>query len=498
MNEQEMKMDLQPEEERISPAPEQVIAPKEAQPDGEQESAPTQETPVFAEEAPKAEETAPATEAAPTAEIPKTEVAAPVTETEPKAAHYDAPRTPYRWDYQNYAELERKNRRRRNVGGKIALGVTLVIILVLIVASVGMWKDYLGGGNELPSQGSSESSSLGNESSVAPEISIGQSQEDGSGSLDADVPTEYFSVSAIASKVRPGIVGVCSYVDEYPFAPIGEGSGIIATSDGYIVTNQHVIDGADGVVVVLENGERYEAQVIGQDSYTDLAVIKIAATDLPAVKFGDPGEMSVGDYVVAIGNPGGMDFAGSVTMGIVSALDRQIQTGAGIPMSCIQTDAAINPGNSGGALVNTKGEVIGINSSKIVATGYENMGFAISMTDAQPILNQLMKSGRVTDRVYLGVSVQEVDPWSARVYGVPAGLVIIEIDEQGPAYQAGLRTGDILVSLDDVQLEFVTDLTQLLGYYYTPGDTANFLVYRADKIEAGKSMTVSVQLEQVK
>ena len=498
MNEQEMKMDLQPEEARVSPAPEPVIAPEEARSATEQVSAPAQEEPIFAEEAPKAEEAASATEAAPTEEIPKTEEAAPVTEAEPKAAYYDAPRTPYRWDYQNYAELERKNRRRRNIGGKIALGVTLVVIVVLIIASVSMWKDYLGGGNGLPSEGSSESSSLGNESSVAPEISIGQSQEDGSGSLGADVPTEYLSVSAIASKVRPSIVGVCSYVDEYPFAPIGEGSGIIATSDGYIVTNQHVIDGADGIVVVLENGERYEAKVIGQDSYTDLAVVKIEATNLPAAKFGDPEEMYVGDYVVAIGNPGGMDFAGSVTMGIVSALDRQIQTGSGIPMSCIQTDAAINPGNSGGALVNTKGEVIGINSSKIVATGYENMGFAISMTDAQPILNQLMKNGKVTDRVYLGVSVQEVDQWTARVYGVPVGLVVVEIDEQSPAYQAGLRAGDILVSLDDVQLEFVTDLTQLLSYYYTPGDTATFQVYRADKLEAGKSITVQVKLAQAK
>ena len=120
------------------------------------------------------------------------------------------------------------------------------------------------------------------------------------------------------------------------------------------------------------------------------------------------------------------------------------------------------------------------------------------MTDAQPILNQLMKNGKVTDRVYLGVSVQEVDQWTARGYGVPVGLVIVEIDEKSPAYQAGLRAGDILVSLDDVQLEFVTDLTQLLSYYYTPGDTATFQVYRADKLEAGKSITVQVKLAEAK
>ena len=408
------------------------------------------------------------------------------------SAHYYPPQTPYRWDYQNYAELEKKNRKKKNIGGTIALIISLIVIAALILFSVAMWNDYVGGPEDTAS--GELSGSVSSPTANAPEISIGGNAGVSVPSVSGPIPSEYLSVADIAAKVRPSVVGVCSYAEEYPFMPIGEGSGIIASSDGYIITNHHVINDADGIVVVLENGKKYEAQLVGGDAYTDLAVIRIKASNLKAAVFGDPSKMKVGDFVVAIGNPGGTDFAGSVTYGIISALNRPLQSSLGIPMNCIQTDAAINPGNSGGALVNIRGEIVGINSSKIVSEGYENMGFAISMNEAQPILNQLIKHGRVTDRVWLGVSVQELDQVTSRLYQVPIGLIAMEVDEKSAVYKAGLRKGDVLTQMDGVQLEFGTDLTQLLSRH-KPGETVTFKVYRADKLKKGKTLTIRVKLE---
>lgn len=162
-------------------------------------------------------------------------------------------------------------------------------------------------------------------------------------------------------------------------SPASEGSGIIATSDGYIITNAHVVDGADSLKVITSDGQTYEAELIGSDSMTDLAVIKIEATGLTAAEFGSSDDLVVADPVIAIGNPGGLQFNSTVTIGYVSALNRSVTNSeTGYTMECIQTDAAINPGNSGGALVNMYGQVIGINSSKIVATGYEGLGLCNS------------------------------------------------------------------------------------------------------------------------
>lgn len=190
-------------------------------------------------------------------------------------------------------------------------------------------------------------------------------------------------------------------------SPVSEGSGIIATSDGYIITNAHVVEGASSLKVILSDGTSYEAQLVGSDSITDLAVIKIDATGLQAAEFGSSGDLEVGDSVMAIGNPGGLELSSSVTQGIVSALNRQITNSeTGYTMDCIQTDTAINPGNSGGALVNMYGQVVGINSSKIVAEGFEGLGFAIPIDDAQSVISNLKEYGYVKDRAVLGITGQ--------------------------------------------------------------------------------------------
>ena len=210
--------------------------------------------------------------------------------------------------------------------------------------------------------------------------------------------TGKLSTEEAAQKVIPSVVCIQAYSNTNGYlgtsSETGEGSGIIASSDGYIITNAHVIEGASALKVILSDGTSYEATVVGSDTATDLALIKIDATGLQAAEFGSSEDLQVGEQVIAIGNPGGIQFNSSVTVGYVSALNRSI-TYNGYDMECIQTDAAINPGNSGGALVNMYGQVIGINSAKITATGYEGLGFAIPINTVQPIINNLKQYGYV-------------------------------------------------------------------------------------------------------
>jgi serine protease Do len=257
----------------------------------------------------------------------------------------------------------------------------------------------------------------------------------------------------------------------------GQGSGIIMSKDGYIITNAHVVEGADGIKVVLDNSEEYEATLVGKDTKTDLAVIKIKANNLTAANFGDSSQMEVGETVIAIGNPSGLDLAGSVTQGIVSAVDRLVKGSSGYSMKCIQTDAAINPGNSGGALVNQYGQVIGINSAKIAATEYEGIGFSIPMNEAKPIIDNLIKYGYIKDRARLGISFQMIDEVYAKIKDVPTGLYIKEIDQTTDTYKKGVRVGDIVTKIDGKKITDADAVSELLKTK-KPGQTVKLTVYR--------------------
>lgn len=269
----------------------------------------------------------------------------------------------------------------------------------------------------------------------------------------------------------------------------GEGSGVIATSDGYIITNEHVVDGASMLKVTLPSGDVYEAKVVGSDEVTDLALLKIDASNLTAAEFGTSGDLQVGDRVMAVGNPGGSEFKSSVTFGYVSALDRTITTSSEYQMTCIQTDAAINPGNSGGALVNSQGQVIGINSSKIVSTSYEGLGFAIPIDTALPIINDLRENGYVKNRAALGITGQYVDSVTAQYYGFAEGFYISEVNNDS-AQKAGLKKGDIITKVDDTQITSANALTSLL-VAKSPGDTVTLTVDRD-----GETLTIEVELQQ--
>ncbi len=275
-------------------------------------------------------------------------------------------------------------------------------------------------------------------------------------------------------------------------SPVSEGSGIIATSDGYIITNAHVVEGASSLKVILSDGTSYEAQLVGSDSITDLAVIKIDATGLQAAEFGSSGDLEVGDSVMAIGNPGGLELSSSVTQGIVSALNRQITNSeTGYTMDCIQTDTAINPGNSGGALVNMYGQVVGINSSKIVAEGYEGLGFAIPIDDAQSVISNLKEYGYVKDRAVLGITGQYLDSMSARFYGLTSGMYVASISNESVS-NAGITQGCIITKIDDTDITSSSTITSYVSKL-KPGDTVTLTVVND---LTGRTFTADVTLVQ--
>lgn len=275
-------------------------------------------------------------------------------------------------------------------------------------------------------------------------------------------------------------------------SPASEGSGIIATSDGYIITNAHVVEGASSLKVILSDGTSYEAQLVGSDSITDLAVIKIDATGLQAAEFGSSGDLEVGDSVMAIGNPGGLELSSSVTQGIVSALNRQITNSeTGYTMDCIQTDTAINPGNSGGALVNMYGQVVGINSSKIVAEGYEGLGFAIPIDDAQSVISNLKEYGYVKDRAVLGITGQYLDSMSARFYGLTSGMYVASISNESVS-NAGITQGCIITKIDDTDVTSSNTITSYVSKL-KPGDTVTLTVVND---LTGRTFTADVTLVQ--
>lgn len=308
----------------------------------------------------------------------------------------------------------------------------------------------------------------------------------------------------ISEMVLPSVVCISNYqvtssIDSFgttygletdELSPTSEGSGIICSEDGYIVTNNHVIDGATSLKVTLYDGSVYEAELIGSDSLTDLAVIKIEAEGLTAADFGVSSDLTVADTVLAIGNPGGMEFSSSVTAGIVSALERGITSDDGYTMYYIQTDAAISPGNSGGALVNEYGQVIGINSAKIVDTSYEGLGFAIPSDTFLPIVEDLIENGEVTNRAVLGISYQYVDSMTARFYGLVEGVYVGEVTSD-LAVEAGLLEGDIITSFNGEEITSESQITGMIASM-SPGDIVTLIIYRSTTGEDGIELQVEL------
>ena len=292
-------------------------------------------------------------------------------------------------------------------------------------------------------------------------------------------------VVAVAQIAGPSVVGV--KVDFYEQGFFGElqetseeGSGIIYSEDGYIITNYHVVEDAISstsaqVTVTLSNQEEYIAEIIGTDSVTDLALLKIDATGLTPATFGKSSDLQVGELAVAIGNPLGQEFAGSVTVGYISALNRTITTD-GRTYQLIQTDAAINPGNSGGALVNAKGEVIGINTVKVTDTTVEGLGFAIPSDDALKIIEELKLTGKIV-RPYIGIYGIDMDEATAKRNNLVEGVYVYQVFSDSPAEAAGISRGDIIVEFDGQQVKTKQELNNAKNQK-SIGDKVKLKVYR--------------------
>ena len=304
-----------------------------------------------------------------------------------------------------------------------------------------------------------------------------------------------------AKKVGPAVVGITNkalvrdYFNRTQLVEQGSGSGVIYSKDGLIATNNHVVAGAQEIVVSLPDGKTYNGKVLGTDPNTDLAVVKIDADEeLPVAEFGDSDSLMVGEPAIAIGNPLGMEFRGSVTAGVISALNRSLDMGER-RFRLIQTDAAINPGNSGGALVNADGQVIGINSAKIAASGVEGIGFAIPINEAKPILKELGEKVLVV-RPYLGVSL--LDQTLAKRLGIDldlrGGLFVVKMFQDGPAYRGGIRPNDIIVKFNGTKVASVADLRDALGKCQV-GQQVPVTILRGDE-EVNKTVTLTEMPQQ--
>ncbi|MGM0846194.1 MAG: S1C family serine protease [Bacillota bacterium] len=308
-----------------------------------------------------------------------------------------------------------------------------------------------------------------------------------------------------ASKAIVGIVNYQQQSNRYTGAAqeaqAGTGSGVLFKKEGdyaYIITNNHVIEDASNIEVSLHDGEKTKAELIGADPLTDLAVLKIDSTYADnLLEVGDSNELRAGEQVIAIGNPLGLDLSRTVTQGIVSAVDRTISvpTSAGeSELNVIQTDAAINPGNSGGALINSKGELVGINSLKISTSGIEGLGFAIPSKDFLPIVNEIIETGKV-ERPYIGIGMTSLaDVPRSYLEDLPnevsAGVIVANIDETSAAAKAGLQAGDVITQFNGQSVETPADLRRQLYSDLKIGDKADLTIYRgSEKLAISLTLT---------
>ncbi len=385
------------------------------------------------------------------------------------------------------SEVSFKTKPVKHKNEKKGFSFTTLIVCILVAAVIGgccgiggsfAYNFFFGaGGNNAPTN-------------VTPPVSY---------TIDVN-DVDITAVEAVAAKVTPSVVGIRTTVSVHDFfygeqSSSGEGSGVAYTEDGYIITNYHVIQEAvenrsesSEIRVFLSYGDDdkgFPATVVGYNISYDLAVIKINVTGLTPITFADSNELTVGEFVVAIGNPGGLQFMSSVTYGVISGLDRNLSdTGLGSKGSLIQTDAAINPGNSGGALVNLNGELVGINSSKLVSESYEGMGFAIPSNATKEICDKIIAKENDPDP-YLGVTISSFyDAETLEKYGYPVGAVVESVVSGSPADDAGIKRGDIITELNGVE---ITDYS-MFGEALTtckPGESVSIKIYRSRRYYNG-------------
>lgn len=287
---------------------------------------------------------------------------------------------------------------------------------------------------------------------------------------------EELSLQEIYERVSPAVVGIVSLYDGTEY---GWGTGVVFQSDGYIITNTHIISGCDGARVTFMDGSVYEAELIGADSESDIAVLKIDAEGLACATFGDSAALRVGDDAIAIGNPLGEEYAGTMTNGIISAISRNVQNN-GHTMTLLQTNAALNEGNSGGPLVNIYGQVIGITNMKIMGvytSTVEGIGFAIPSAVVKEIADELMASGQVGGRPTIGITAGSVSTEAMQLYDLPAGVYVSGVEEVSDAKAKGLQVGDIILTVNGESVQSVSEVNAIKDGFGV-GDVLTMEVYR--------------------
>ena len=365
----------------------------------------------------------------------------------------------------------------------LALGLCGVAAACLLFAGGAVVGNMAFGGNANSDSGTSASAS-----DSAPTLQINSKPEsDSSNSSDNYDTADGMAGEDIYKKVNPSVVSVISTTSE----GTGSGSGVIMSKDGYIITNNHVVDGAQSVSVQLSDDTSLDAEIIGTDEQTDLAVIKVTPTsDLTAAEFGDSDELEPGEYAYAIGSPGGVQFANTITGGRISAINRDLTVNDRV-MTLIQTDASINNGNSGGALINKYGQVVGITSAKLSGNAFgsatvEGMGFAIPINTAKDIVDELIQNGYVSGRPSIGITGQNVESADGKVSGVQ----VYSIDSRAKAASEGLQVGDVITAVDGTptpDMDKVNELKQ----DKKAGDKLTLSVYR---ISTGKTLNITITL----
>lgn len=396
-----------------------------------------------------------------------------------------------------YPSTPKNNKKNNNRGLKaflISLSVVFGICVIGFVALVSytLGQNYANKNNTEPTQ--STSSKI--ETPTQPtEPAVEHKESDYSEKINANYKGLVLS-PAVKDKTNPkytseysysvvskSVVGVVGYADKITDVSDcdTQGTGIVISADGYIITNAHIIDNsktAYALQIVTSDNKTYNAGVVAIDTRSDIAVLKADATGLTPATFGKSKDMSIGSTVIAVGNPGGLGYQNSITKGIISAFDRTVPSSTSVKY--IQTDAAINPGNSGGPLCNLYGQIIGMNTSKIVSEHYEGMGFAIPSEKIKEIVDQLMKQGYVSGRVKMGVVGIAVTSAEMEYYGVPAGIWVNSVDEKGPLKDSDIHKNDIITKVAGKPVanfgEVYTALEQ-----YKPGDEITIEVYCYEK-----------------
>lgn len=321
------------------------------------------------------------------------------------------------------------------------------------------------------------------------------------------ISLEEYSATGIgvAQKILPSIVGIrvefpvnSIFLNQSGSTATAEGSGIIISEDGYILTNNHVVSSASSSsyyslgeaskisVYLYNDSTAYEASIVGTDEETDLAVIKIDKTGLTAAELGDSDSVAVGEFAMAVGNPLGMQS--SITAGVISGVNREVTDSDGKTFTVIQTDAAINSGNSGGALVNSQGQVIGINTLKVSATGVEGMGFAIPINSAKPIYEDLIQYNKVR-RPYIGISGRDLDQATAQRNNLVEGVYVVSVEEFSAAEKAGIKAGDVIVKADGTDVKTMDELNAVKNTHNI-GDQMTIVVNRNGE---EKELTLTLQ-----